>query len=258
MDAIDVRIFDGGQVTLEGRYTLPVTIGRSSECTIRVADPDGRISRFHATLTERVGALGLADTSLNGTQYRGRTLNKAEATIENVDEFTVQRYRVEVRRVQAAAAEPVIFHAVVHSRSRELTYAIGPTSLVLLLEDQRGQVALVRPKEPAAILAAYAAEGREALAVIAAKDGFGIITTTPAALKRGLLINRGAPRGDTERLRVLDVVSIGHLRIEILEKDQRALKCKNHECELLNPYEADENCRFCGHRLVEAQTRVIG
>ena len=256
MDAVDVRIFDGGQVALEGRHVLPVTIGRSSQCDIEVANPDGRISRVHATLSERGGALVLADTSLNGTRYHGRILKNAEATIENVDEFFVQHYRVEVRRV-AVAAEPPAFYAVVHSRSRELTYAVGPTSVALLLKEQRPQFELVRPKEPAAILAAYAAEGREALAIIAVKDGFGIIATTPAAKTRGLLINRGAPSGDIERLRVLDVVSIGHLRIEILEKDQRALKCKNQQCELLNPYEADENCRFCGHRLVEAQTRVV-
>lgn len=257
-DLVEVRITDGsGRVISEGRHGLPLRIGRSQQAEIQLTDPDNQISRFHATISEAGGgSLVLLDDSLNGTDYRGRKVHKTQVPIEDRDTFAVRQFRVEVKRV-AQSNEPAAFNAVFVVKGHEHVYAVGPTFLVVLLDGQRASVDEVRPRDPAAILKYYADAGREALAVIGVKDGFGTVTTTPQARERKLTINRGVPLGGTEPLRVLDVVALGRMRIEILKPDTRALKCKNSSCQLLNPYDIGENCRFCGHRLVEGETRLV-
>lgn len=90
-----IRECDGSQI---GAFTASATIGRSSQCTLRIAG-NTNVSRTHATITVLDGnRLALVDLgSSNGTTVRGRLLHKGEtAEITRGERFEVADERLHV------------------------------------------------------------------------------------------------------------------------------------------------------------------
>lgn len=253
-DFVQVRIYDAeGRLTLEDSRELPVSFGRGGSANCVVDDGLKQVSRLHAVVSSQGGALVLTDSSVNGTSYDGRLFKDGAVAIRDQDEFRIRDFRVEVKRVAQQQKRPVAFNAVFIGRSREETIPVGPTALLLRLDGKKPRVHYVEPRDPDSTLSKYP----DALALISVRDNLGIIATAPLGVTHGLTVNRGKAPGGVQPLRLHDVVAIGSLRIEILHDKHQAIRCKNPGCRLLNPYDPRENCRYCGHRLVEGETRFV-
>ena len=64
-----------------------ITIGRDCSCNIIIDDPEGRVSRKHATLHVVGGKMILEDHSKNGTLINGKCTNSDSVEIKSGDEI---------------------------------------------------------------------------------------------------------------------------------------------------------------------------
>lgn len=95
----------GRTIRFEVQGGQPATVGRSSSCTVRLADP--KVSREHCRLELLGDHLRVTDLdSSQGLAYRGRRC--AEFEIEVGDGFHIGQTFVRFEAVQVVAAEPVV------------------------------------------------------------------------------------------------------------------------------------------------------
>ena len=57
----------------------------------------------------------------------------------------------------------------------------------------------------------------------------------------------------------LDLITVAGHTITVWDADGggKGLRCPNTDCQLLNPYNPDENCAFCGAKLDAGQTFIV-
>jgi hypothetical protein len=259
MDMVDVQVSgpDGGLLA-SARHAVPFTIGRGSNATIRFDTDREDISRIHVEVRSEGGRLVAYDRSRNGTIHRGKRMDPtAPAALADVDTLSIAEFQVKLTKAPSLAAVPVSFVAKVRTRAaHDHPFSLGPTMLAIV--DKGGSVAgaAIQPTDAESAAQGYRAAGQTPLAMVWAAGGAAHILITPEIGALKVAINRAPQRPGTMTLAPLDVVRIADLRIEIHEPGKKAIECVNAECQLLNPYDPDVNCRWCGFKLQEGVTRI--
>lgn len=285
-----------GRTLVDARHAAPFSIGRGADNKVRFGhEPeDVTISRLHAWIRVEDGRLTVADNSANGTVHGGRRLSKGEsAALRDQDEITIQGHRIVLARIAEPARpgappplsppppppafnppppaaqkpspalppsshEPVAFTAVPGGGSGSKSFGIGPLSLAIEVTPTGGRLQAVESADAAAILAALRGSGRDVIAVISARAGVGSLTVAPEAAGKGLTLNLFEVKAGVYPVAHLDIVTLGQrLRVELINKGERFLRCQRGSCRRLNPYTPNVNCRFCGTKLIEALTGFV-
>lgn len=261
-DFVDVEVRNADQsVYRRDRYQLPITIGRGAGTKVQLDPTREDISRVHCELTLSSGRLFLRDKSANGTDYRGRRLRNGEGVeLRDSDTFSILGYTISVSR---ARREPgrIDFYTVLRTQAgleRE-RFGIGQSMLVCLKQADRLRFHEVpRDANLDSVFGNYRLEGKQPLFVVYSERKHGFLEVSKEGIEYGFELNRSPVRDRNRPLDLLDVILIGAIRIEIVLMNERALRCKNLKCTLLNPYDKiHDNCRWCGHRLHEGTTSVI-
>lgn len=259
MDLVDVQVAGpDGSVLATARHAVPFTIGRGSNATIRFDTDREDISRIHVEIRSDGGRLIAFDRSRNGTLHRGRRMDPAQpVTLADSDTLAIAEFQVRLTKAPSLAAVPVAYVAKVRTRaSHEHPFNLGPTMLAIYDKGGAVSAAAIQPTDPEAAAQGYRAAGQSPLAIIWAAGGRPSALIAPEIGNLKVALNRAPQRPGTIALTALDVLKIADMRIEILEPGQRAIECVNAECQLLNPYDPDVNCRWCGFKLQEGVTRL--
>jgi FHA domain-containing protein len=261
-DYIDVTVVHDGREVANGRYKLPFMIGRAAgQNSIRVGESDKSISGTHARVEAAGSVLRLTDLSLNGTTYRDRRLNRGEAVeLHDGEAFGVRDYLVRVKRAKSNPNIPTVFDAQIYENGvPRILQPIGEMFL-LFVRTRKGvwfdPIPASKNTDFDLIVGTHKLAGELPFAVLAAGRGGGILLLQRAEKLPNVLLNRRPLASAETPLSPLDVIQVGDARIELLVAGERSLKCSNASCELLNPYDHRGFCRFCGFRLVEAETRM--
>jgi predicted component of type VI protein secretion system len=223
------------------------------------------VSREHALLAVAAGSLTVTDRSRNGTFVDGRRLAKdaphalgERGTFRMGGSLTV--HVVLVPGADAGAGAASTFNAVLRvPGSRDHPLPLGP-AMVILVADGGGVAAeSVGTDDPARVLQRYRDAGRPPYAAFRATAPTEAEVMHADGSTLAMMVNRArlAP-GQRARLINLDVVRLGDLRVDIRVRRERAIECINPECRLLNPYDPTKNCRWCGFRLHEGVSQIIG
>lgn len=264
-DYIDVEVSFGGREVARGRYKVPFSIGRGDPDTnhVSIGTDDHGLSRRHAQVSHAEGRLLLTDTSLNGTLLRGQKLNRQTAELKDGEVFEIRGYSVRISRVRIAPDAPALVEAQVwYLGQKLLVQGIGEMMLVFLRTGPERlsfePIPLVRGSDLDRLLDRWARPGEQAYGLLYAQHGQCIFSFAPRPEAPKVLVNKAPVRAGETVLHPRDTIQAGAARIELLVPGELSLKCLNPKCERLNPYDHRGHCEYCGFRLNEAETRVIG
>lgn len=261
-DFVDVEMTKGA-VRTQGRYKLPLKIGRGTGNSIRIGHlpDDPTVSRTHTVVELSDGRLQIVDRSTNGTLYGGRLMKTGE-TLEfrDGDGFEVRGHAFRVTRVKRNPDIPNAFYAAIRIGGEQKLFPIGET-LLLCVRSENGIRFEEAPTSPTTnfqdIIGRQRLQGESLLAVIQSGGKLGLVKAAADASAPVTVNNHTrVENGMQVELRPLDVVSVGGVPIDILLPDVKASRCHNFDCRLLNPYDPHGNCRWCGHRLTEGVTEI--
>ncbi len=257
---VDIEaIADSGETLASGRYAVPVTIGRGDQANLRLPETLSQLSRIHLELTERGGRLHVTDTSTNGVSRDGNRLTRGEPLrIGDREDLELPGVRLNIQRVGGAPEADIHIVARVGSKpSRKVP--LGGEALVVFAQGTAGAALEKRPSGFS--LDDFAAEpGSASKAVLA------ILNPEPGGLALHLpridnppdiRLNRAELTPGQHWMVPLDVLTIGGLRLEVHASGSRAIECVNARCRLLNAYRPEENCRWCGYKLIEGVSRMV-
>jgi hypothetical protein len=261
-DFIDVKVTQRGREIAEGRYKLPVTIGRSEHNSVRIghAPQDMTISRTHAIIQRAKGQLHLVDKSANGTIYCGERIKQGNVVaLGSTDSFEIFDFRISIGLVKPDPTFPVLFeaHVLVDGYKRGKPAMIGEM-LLLLFKTSRGYRFDQVPMQAdfPTIFTRHRLDAEYAFAAIANDHGEGLLATQPVSDRPLIAVNRKPVNKSRLPLHERDVIEVGNIRIEIYPPGEKSLKCSNPACQLLNPYVPHGSCRFCSFALIGAATRL--
>jgi hypothetical protein len=261
-DFVDVEMTKGSART-QGRYKLPLKVGRGTGNSIRIGhDPDDQtVSRLHTVIELNGGRLQIVDKSTNGTRYDGRLMKTGEALeFRDGDRFEVRGYEFRVARAKRNPNIPNVFYAAIRIGGEQKLFPIGET-LLLCVRSENGIRFEEAPMSPTTnfqdIIGRQRLQGEGLIAAIHAGGKLGVVKAASDAPATVTVNNHTrVENGMQMDLRPLDVVHVGGVPIDILLPDVKASRCHNYECRLLNPYDPHGNCRWCGHRLTEGITEI--
>ncbi|MCW5681172.1 MAG: FHA domain-containing protein [Xanthobacteraceae bacterium] len=261
-DFVDVEMIKDGQRT-HGRHKLPLKIGRGNGNTIRIGhEPnDQTISRLHTVVDLSGGHLQITDKSTNGTNFNGRIMKTGETqALADGGTFEVRGHQFRVSRVQRDPNAPVVFYVVAEGGGNEKAFPIGESLLLVIKSGDRirfEEAPFSEDTNYTDIIARQRLDGEQLLGMIFKGGKLGVLRAAAEPAARININNHLDVRGGSHELRPLDVVNFGGVSVDIMLPDMKASRCHNHTCRLLNPYDPHGNCRWCGHRLTESETRFV-
>lgn len=261
-DFVDVEMTKGTART-QGRYKLPLRIGRGTGNSIRIGHlpDDPTVSRVHTVIELSGGRLQIVDKSTNGTVYGGRLMKTGETLeFQDGDLFEVRGHEFRVARAKRNPDIPNAFYAAIRIGGEQKLFPIGETML-LCVKSENGIRFEEAPMTPGThfqdIIGRQRLQGESLIATIHAGGRLGLVKSAADATLFVTVNNHTrVETGMQAELRPLDVVNVGGVPIDILLPDVKASRCHNHGCRLLNPYDPHGNCRWCGHRLTEGVTEI--
>ena len=257
---VDIEaVADSGATVASGRFALPVTVGRGDQASLRLPESLSQLSRVHLELNERGGRLHVTDTSSNGVTRGGSRLTRGEPVrIGDREELDLPGVRLTIQRVGATPEADIHIVARVGAKpSRKVP--LGGEALVVFAQGAAGAALEKRPS--GFTLDDFAAEpgsaGKAVLAILSPEPG-GVGLTLPRIDNApDIRLNRAALTPGQHWMVALDVLTIGGLRLEAHARGIRAIECVNGQCRLLNAYRPEENCRWCGYKLIEGVSRMV-
>ncbi|MGI9477225.1 MAG: FHA domain-containing protein [Hyphomicrobiaceae bacterium] len=265
MDRVFIRITDkAGEEVLAGEYDLPVTLGRGAAATVRFDEDRTVTSRKHAKVHSARGELVVTHlgaettTAVNGVNLGGPG---AEEAIHAGDTITISDYVIEIAatpgEIEHRPKEVFAFVIVSHGNHRSAptpnSMAVGPSGISIVARDADGDFVVKHRREETMkssrddrpVVATLKFDGEDAGGSLQVNNGVDL-----ALVK----VNTQPVRTASVRIEHFDIVDIGNLRIEVTGVEPVVLRCINRECGRISPYRPDENCRYCGYRLVESQS----
>lgn len=264
-DFVDVVVTRDGQKVAGGRYKLPMTFGRMAQSSVRLghSPPDKTISRVHAQLEAGKDRLKLTDSSSNGTLYKGRLMKNGESVaLADDDSFQVREYLIKVTR---AKHDPTVrttleAHVFVRGLPSESPIPIGEM-MALCVKTAKGirfdQAPATADLNIQDIAVRYRLQGEELFAGLCSIHDVAYLLTSPDQQAVSIMRNRAPVTDSRTIVKNHDVIHFDDtIRIDLHAPGEHSLMCSNPKCELLNPYNPNINCRFCGFHLVSARTRL--
>jgi hypothetical protein len=263
-DFVDVLVTKDGEKVAGGRYKLPVTFGRMAQSSVRLgySPPDKTVSRVHAQVEAGKGQLRLTDCSANGTVYQGRLMKNGESvSLSDDDSFQVREYLVKVTRAKhdPSVRTALEAHVFVRGLPSESPIPIGEM-MALCVKTAKGIRFDQAPATPDLniqdIAVRYRLQGEELFAGLCSIHDVAYLLAAQDQKAVSITRNRGPVTESRTVVKAHDVVHFDDIRIDLHAPGEHSLMCSNPKCELLNPYNPNVNCRFCGFHLVSARTRL--
>jgi FHA domain-containing protein len=264
-DFINVQVARDGHPVASGRYKLPVTFGRMAQSSVQLGQSpaDKTISRIHAQIDAKGGRLTLTDRSANGTLFHGRLLTNGEVVdLGEKDSFEIRGYKIQVSRAKRDPSAVTVLEGHIYARGRLAGKPIQLGEMMAMSVRARGGIRfelVPTTGEPNLqdITVRYRLDGEELLAAMIGRPQGSLLFVMPVSGQPAeIKLNRKPVKGNKISIQARDVIEINDIRIELHAPGERSLVCTNRACELLNPYNLHVNCRFCGFKLVGAETRL--
>ena len=220
--------------------TLPAQIGKQpSEANQVLLDPiHDRISRIHGVIEEVPGrGFVYLDRSTNGSRVDGLVLRNARKILGSGFEIQIENYRIR--------------------------HVPRPESLILIHTNGQLQVQDKREILPGrGIGIKHDAEGcrlsdldrwtewhEPSMVRVALENKIPTLVAIEHRKTALLRVNNDPLDGTSRALRPGDVVGIDGERFALLPLNQKHIVCGNAACRLINDYQFEANCKWCGFHL---------
>jgi hypothetical protein len=216
----------------------PVLIGRGDDLGNQIlTDPKySTVSRLHGVIEQASYGFTYTDRSKRGSRVGGLLLRGSRSALGNGVEIQIENYTLSI-----VEASPLI---VVHTDP-----ALLELNRALLLPGRglgikRGGTGLTL-----ADLNRWTEWGDVMLAHLEmAGEGASLVLERPE-LQASSKINKAPLQSTKVAFRGGDVIEIDRQRFEIHEPGANQLVCSNAACNLINPFQHEANCRWCGWHL---------
>lgn len=226
--------------------TPPVRIGKQSGIgnAILLDRSHETVSRSHGVIEMHNGRYAYTDVSSNGSRIDGAPILRGRVSLS--DMFSIE--------IGPCLLRPVHTHPFVLVVTDLRLNEIGRAELLpgrgLAIVEASGKVAF-------ADLNRWSQRQSAAALRLSLSHGAPQIMLDSGQIE--VTLNRGRLPAGASPLSRGDVLGIGDKRIEILKPGENYSLCNNSACNLLNPNNAEANCRWCGYHLAAsgAVSRVI-
>ena len=234
--------------------TLPARMGKSHLDDNQVLlDPvHERISRIHGVI-EQASEPGKGfvywDRSSNGTRLDGAVIRDTRKRVAAGFELGIDSYRI----THLVEASPLVVRQTdARLASRKLHELLPGRGLGIKHDPDGCRLTDLNRwtewHEPSLVtIAMHGPEPKPAPRLV-------ILDKRKAGRVR---VNKHEIAGDHRDLLVGDVVEIDTDRFEVVGPGHKHVVCGNAACHLLNPYNFEANCRWCGHHLTGAGGRSL-
>jgi len=278
---IRVRDLQTGAVLFPMRaMRLPVTVGRSGaehRAEIRSGDDVvevfatglDRLSRKHLSIRARAeGMVEAEDKSSNGTSRvagDGSSTPMTKGLPESLAEGSTTLFKtvdleiaVTVPQMVSVQATDEPLHMVFESQSRGGLRSVDFEGASIAFLEKDGDLEMKRrPGTAAEAMVKLVNAGAACKLVVGASPTGGLMVSVGNA--DGVRHNRQPLKdGETKPLAHLDTLEVQGQDLRFLSAEEgKGITCTNPACRQLNPYLPDDNCIYCGQKLIGGVTFFV-
>jgi len=196
----------------------------------------------------------LTDRSSNGTFFQRKKIGQGKTvSLKPKDHFYIDEYKVTVSlKKRSHQSESDLRVRLVDENGSEKERFLLENSILMVAKVDGEVLISVNPSD-----AKNAKRPSQAYAEISDDNGELSINIFNDVSDFEILINNHKVRGSSRSLQIMDVIKINSFRFEIVPKITPVLRCSNSECGLLNHYNPNANCNWCGTKLAEGTTILV-
>lgn len=197
-----------------------------------------KISRHHASIHMRKNAFYLEDKSQNGIIFKGKKFRQSEKVIREGERFRIGPYECWIEFVNVLLLRwlDVEQNEQIHFLEEEKALVIGSNDVCDLIFPSKYMPNLCAKIEYT--LNGFTLENINNQYLILLNKTNEIVPAEVQAIQAG------------------DVLKMGVYYFQVLPSNRPMLQCGNSDCQLLNEYETEKECRWCGFHLSKAGTAV--